>query len=26
LLVFVRILGGTRHLARNTPVHYMVWL
>jgi hypothetical protein len=24
--VFVRILGGTRHLSKNTPTHYIVWL
>ena len=24
--VFVRLLGGTRHLSRNTPIHLLVWL
>lgn len=26
LTVFVRILRNSRHLSKNTPIHYIVWL
>jgi hypothetical protein len=26
MVVFVRILGKSRHLSENTPTHYIVWL